>query len=107
MKIYTRRGDDGTTGLLYGGRVPKDAAAPTSYGDVDEAQAVMGVARSQCERGGPLDSLLVALERDLYVLMAELATDPSNRAKLEPGRSLVTSEMVDALEHHIDDLSAQ
>ena len=61
MKIYTRKGDDGTTGLFHGGRVRKDAPAPTAYGDVDEAQAVIGLARSMCEPGGELDSLLVTL----------------------------------------------
>src|SRR6476619_7402650 len=55
VKIYTRKGDDGTTGLLYGGRVPKDSAQPTAYGDVDEAQAVLGVARAECARGSELD----------------------------------------------------
>jgi cob(I)alamin adenosyltransferase len=107
MKIYTRKGDDGTTGLLFGGRVRKDSALPTAYGTVDEAQAVLGVARARTERGGELDELLVRLERDLWVLMAELATDRSNRAKLTPGRNLVTVEMVTALEHLIDDLSAR
>ena len=47
MKIYTRKGDDGTTGLLYGGRVPKDGVAPSAYGGVDEAQAAIGVARAE------------------------------------------------------------
>src|ERR1043166_8331300 len=55
VKIYTRKGDDGTTALLYGGRVPKDSPAPTAYGDVDEAQAFLGLARAQCPRGGELD----------------------------------------------------
>jgi cob(I)alamin adenosyltransferase len=105
MRIYTRKGDDGTTGLLYGGRVPKDSAAPTAYGDVDEAQAVLGLARSECARGSELDELLIALEGDLWVLMAELATDPANRHKLTDGSSLVTEGMVTALEQRIDDLS--
>jgi cob(I)alamin adenosyltransferase len=105
VKIYTRKGDDGTTGLLYGGRVAKDSAAPEAYGTVDEAQALLGLARAEAERGAELDVLLVALERDLWVLMAELATDPSNVAKLEPGRSRVTQEMVDTLEVHIDAFS--
>ena len=74
MDIYTRTGDDGTTGLLYGGRVRKDSAAPTAYGDVDEAQAAIGVARAGAERGGELDACWSAIERDLWVLMAELAT---------------------------------
>jgi cob(I)alamin adenosyltransferase len=107
MRIYTRKGDDGTTGLLYGGRVPKDAAAPAAYGDVDEAQALLGLARAECPRGSELDELLIALERDLWVLMAELATDAGNRHKLVEGASLVTESMVTALEYRIDDLSAR
>lgn len=105
MKIYTRKGDDGTTGLLYGGRVPKDSPLPTAYGEVDEAQAVLGVARAEAEPGGELDTLLVALERDLWVLMAELAASPDHRDRLVPGASLVTEEMVSALEAHIDGVS--
>jgi cob(I)alamin adenosyltransferase len=105
MKVYTRKGDDGTTGLLYGGRVRKDSAAPMAYGDVDEAQAALGLARAAADRGSELDEMLIRLERDLWVLMAELATDASNHEKLEPGMSLVTAEMVDRLETEIDDLS--
>ena len=105
MKIYTRKGDDGTTGLLYGGRVPKDSPTIEANGAVDEAQAAMGVARAEAEPGGELDQLLTRLERDLYVLMAEVATAPANRRKLEPGRSLVTPEMVAALEADIDRLT--
>jgi cob(I)alamin adenosyltransferase len=107
VKIYTRKGDDGTTGLLYGGRVAKDDPAPAAYGDVDEAQAVLGVARAGCARGSELDTMLVAIERDLWVLMAELATEPANRHKLTAGQNLVTAEMVGALEALIDDLSAR
>jgi cob(I)alamin adenosyltransferase len=107
LKIYTRKGDDGTTGLLYGGRVRKDDAAPAAYGTVDEAQAVLGLARAETERGGELDTLLVGLERDLWVLMAELATDPANRSKLAPGQSLVTDDMVIALEKTIDELTTR
>ena len=107
MRIYTRKGDDGTTGLLYGGRVRKDSPAPTAYGDVDEAQAVLGLARAEAERGSELDQLLIRLERDLWVLMAELATDPSKRDRLSPGASLVTEEMVAALEPVIDDLTGR
>jgi cob(I)alamin adenosyltransferase len=102
VKIYTKHGDDGTTGLLYGTRVRKDSALPTAYGTVDEAQASLGVARAHAERGSELDELLVGLERDLYVLMAEVATAPENRHKLSDGASRVTAEMVTALEHHID-----
>jgi cob(I)alamin adenosyltransferase len=104
LKIYTRTGDDGTTGLLFGGRVSKDSAAMHLTGTVDEAQAAMGLARAESEPGSELDQLLTTLERDLYVLMAEATTDPSNRRKLVPGATLVTAEMVAGLEAHIDDL---
>ncbi|MFV0526592.1 MAG: cob(I)yrinic acid a,c-diamide adenosyltransferase [Acidimicrobiales bacterium] len=107
MKVYTRAGDDGTTGLLFGGRVPKDSAQPVAYGAVDEAQAALGVARAECEAGTELDELLVQLGHDLYVAMAELATLPDNRPKLTPGATLITAEMVAGLEPIIDDLSAR
>jgi cob(I)alamin adenosyltransferase len=107
VKIYTRKGDDGTTGLFHGGRVRKDSAAPAAYGDVDEAQAALGLARAEAPPGGELDDLLVHLERDLYVLMAELATATENRSKLVPATTLVTAEMVAALEVHIDELSSR
>src|SRR3954464_9039627 len=80
-RVYTRTGDDGTTGLLYGGRVRKDSELPAAYGTVDEAQACLGLARAEAGPGSELDGLLVTIERDLYVLMAELATLPENRAK--------------------------
>lgn len=105
MKIYTRKGDDGTTGLLYGGRVPKDSPLPTAYGEVDEAQAVLGMARAEAEPGTELDTLLIALERDLWVLMAELAASPDHRDRLVAGTSLVSESMVTALEAHIDGVS--
>jgi cob(I)alamin adenosyltransferase len=107
MKIYTRTGDDGTTGLLYGGRVQKDSPVIEANGAVDETQAALGAVRSEVERGSELDTLLVELERDLYVLMAELATAETNRPKLKPGTSLVTADMVGRLEQHIDSVAAR
>ncbi len=104
-RIYTRRGDDGTTGLLHGGRVTKDAPAIEANGAVDEAQAVLGLARAEADRGSEIDGILVGLERDLWVLMAEVATSPDKRGKLEAGRTSVTAEMVRALESRIDDLA--
>ncbi len=103
-KVYTRTGDDGTTGLLYGGRVAKDSALPRAYGAVDEAQAVLGLARAEAGKGSELDDLLVHIMRDLWVLMAELATLPENRHKLVDGNSRVTAEMVTKLEQLIDKL---
>ncbi len=80
----------------------KDSARPTAYGTVDEAQAILGVARAGCERGSELDRIVVGVEHDLWVLMAELATAPGNRRKLTAGKDLVTAEMVTALEERID-----
>jgi cob(I)alamin adenosyltransferase len=102
MKIYTRKGDDGTTGLLFGGRVAKNAPQPSAYGSVDEAQAAIGVVRAEVERSSDFDSMLIHIERDLWVLMSELASAPENRPKLTPGESLVTADMVSHLEHLID-----
>jgi len=106
-KIYTRKGDDGTTGLLFGGRVGKDASGPDAYGAVDEAVSMLGLARAEAERGSELDELLIRLQRELFVVGAELATEPANRAKLEPGVSRTTEAMVAALEPVIDDVTAR
>jgi cob(I)alamin adenosyltransferase len=107
MQLYTRKGDDGTTGLLYGGRVRKDAPSVEANGAVDEAQAAIGLARAEVARGSEIDVLLIRAERDLWVLMAELATAPENRHKLAPGTTLVTAEMVGGLESVVDDLGAR
>ena len=106
MRIYTRRGDDGTTGLYLGGRLRKDAPAVDAYGTVDEAQAFLGLARAETAPGSALDAVLIELARDLWVLMADLATDHANRHKLEAGRTLVTPAMVSALEARIDEVTA-
>ena len=103
-RIYTKTGDDGTTGLLYGGRVRKDSTLVALNGDVDEAQAVIGLARAESPPGSEVNERLTSLARDLYVLMAEVATAPENRHKLRAGSTLVTSDMVGALEGQIDDL---
>ncbi|MEY2472560.1 MAG: cob(I)alamin adenosyltransferase [Actinomycetota bacterium] len=102
MAHYTAKGDDGTTGLLYGGRVPKDSALPMAYGVVDEAQAFIGLARTHFAPGSEIDELLVHVARDLWVLMAELATLPENRHKLTAGAQKVDQAMLDALEAHVD-----
>jgi cob(I)alamin adenosyltransferase len=105
VKVYTRDGDNGTTGLYFGGRVAKSDEQIEVNGAVDEAQAALGWARSLCEPGAELDQLLISLERDLWVLMAEVATLPANRHKLADGRSRVTSAMVTRLEDEIDRLT--
>jgi cob(I)alamin adenosyltransferase len=106
-RIYTKTGDDGTTGLFYGGRVAKDSVLPRAYGTVDEAQAVLGLARAEAGPDSEVTSLLIPVMRDLWVLMAELATLPENRSKLTPGASAVTVEMVERLEALIDDLDTR
>jgi cob(I)alamin adenosyltransferase len=106
-KVYTRTGDDGTTALLYGGRVGKDTVGPDAYGAVDEAVSALGLARAETDRGSELDELLVRLQRELFVVGAELATAPENRGKLEPGVSVTTAGMVDALEPIIDDITTR
>src|SRR5436190_13739163 len=105
-RIYTTTGDDGTTGLLYGGRVPKDDPATEAYGTTDEAVAVLGLARSLCDDEA-LAADLLTLQRELFIVGADLATNPRERKKLKGGVSLVTEDMVRRLEARIDDLVAQ
>jgi cob(I)alamin adenosyltransferase len=107
VTIYTRKGDDGTTGLLYGGRVRKDSDPIEINGAVDEAQAALGLARAHGRADEELDAMLTAIERDLYCLMAEIATLPENRHKLVDEQTLVTQAMVDALEANIDALATR
>ena len=90
---------------MYGGRVGKDTYGPDAYGAVDEAVSALGLARAEADRGSELDELLIRLQRELFVVGAELATAPENRRKLSPGVSLVTLEMVEALEPIIDTIT--
>jgi cob(I)alamin adenosyltransferase len=103
VRIYTRKGDDGTTSLWYGGRRPKHDARIEAYGSVDEAGSALGVARSLC---GPDDAELHAdilrLQTELFVGGAELATAPEAAERLEAGVSRITGEMVERLEERID-----
>jgi cob(I)alamin adenosyltransferase len=103
MKIYTRKGDDGTTGLWYGGRVPKSGGRPEAYGAVDEAASALGLCRAAC---GPdqaeVHADILRIQTELFVAGAELATAPEAAHRLEPGVSQVTQEMVDRLEADID-----
>jgi cob(I)alamin adenosyltransferase len=105
-RIYTKTGDDGTTGLLYGGRISKGDAATEAYGTTDEAVAVLGLARAFAQDAALGDELL-GLQRELFVVGADLAANPSERGKLEPAISLVTREMVERLEAWIDAAVAQ
>jgi cob(I)alamin adenosyltransferase len=103
VRIYTKKGDDGTTALWYGGRRPKSHARVEAYGSVDEADSALGVARSLC---GPdqeeLARDILRVQRELFVAGAELATDPEAAGRLEDRVSRITDEMVDALDGEID-----
>jgi cob(I)alamin adenosyltransferase len=103
VRIYTKKGDDGTTSLWYGGRRPKHHARIESYGSIDEAGSALGLARSLC---GPDDAELaedlLRVQRELFVAGGELATDPEAAERLEEGISRITDEMVEALEPRID-----
>jgi cob(I)alamin adenosyltransferase len=102
-RIYTKKGDDGTTSLWYGGRVQKSDAHTEAYGALDEAASALGVARSLC---GPDDAELAAdilrLQDDLFIAGAELATAPEASDRLVDGVSRVTPEMAHELEEVID-----
>jgi cob(I)alamin adenosyltransferase len=107
-KIYTKTGDDGTTGLFGGGRLPKASARVEAYGTVDELNAAIGVARASAglrprERGGggaEIDFVLGRVQEDLFVLGAELACVPGREAKL--GMALLAAADAERLEHAID-----
>ncbi len=100
MKIYTRKGDDGTTGLWYGGRVDKSSPRPDAYGSVDEAASALGLARVVAE--GELYDDILRIQNELFVAGAELATAPEAAERLEEGVSKVTADMVERLESDID-----
>jgi cob(I)alamin adenosyltransferase len=102
VRIYTRKGDDGTTGLWYGGRVPKFSGRPEAYGSVDEAASALGLARAAAEPGTELYADILRLQNELFVAGAELATAAEAAGRLEPGVSRVTPEMVERLESDID-----
>ncbi len=107
--VATGRGDDGTTGLLFGGpRIDKDDPRAEAYGTVDEAVAALGLARANLgvKRRigtlppglGGLGDLILRIQRDLFVVGAELATNPEAWERLEDGRTRVSQAMVAEIE---------
>jgi cob(I)alamin adenosyltransferase len=115
--VATGKGDDGTTGLLFGGpRVAKDDPRTEAYGTVDEAVAALGLARAELGIKGQygvlnpalasLAEVILRVQRELFVVGAELATHVEKRQKLTDGVTRVTAEMVTALEGEIDTLEA-
>ncbi len=114
-QVATGKGDDGTTGLLYGGRVSKDDPRTEAYGTVDEAVAALGVARAEvshaieggAELAANFGTLLLRLQRELFVLAAELATNPERADAGRPGVTQVTEEMLTGLEDLLRDAEAR
>jgi len=98
--VATGKGDDGTTGLLYGGRIAKDDPRTEAYGTVDETVAALGLARAELNEAG-LDELAESVlrwQRELFVVGADLATAPDKRERLEDGVTRVSEVMLDGVE---------
>src|SRR5688500_401484 len=110
MRIYTRKGDTGTTGLLFGGdRISKADLRTDAYGTTDEAVSALGLARASIgavtdRTEARLEDLILRLQRELFVVGAELATHADRRDRLTDGVSRVTADMATALEREIDEL---
>lgn len=104
-KIYTRTGDDGTTGLVTGPRRLKHDLRVEAYGTVDETNSLIGVARLHTASIDPVDSMLFRIQNDLFDLGADLATpDTGEKVEWEPLR--IVQSQVDRLEQEIDELNA-
>lgn len=103
MKIYTKAGDDGSTGLLGPGRLRKDHHRIEAYGTVDELNAALGVARSHAEPGSPVDEELASLQDELFAVGAALADpDPAGRF-----HDQIAEPQIARLEARIDALEAE
>jgi cob(I)alamin adenosyltransferase len=103
-RFFTGTGDDGFTGLLKEGRVPKYHPLPEALGSIDEASAALGVARSVCQTGQS-KTLLLAVQRDLYRMMAEIAASPENAPRfreISPQRVSWLEEQIDALSEIVE-----
>lgn len=100
MSIVTRHGDGGETGLLYGGRVPKDDPHTEAYGALDEAISALGLARALCDDDARCQRIL-DLQRDLFTVGAELATAAAEHDKLDRHFATVTAAMVEAMDAEV------
>lgn len=103
MKIYTKTGDDGQTGLFGGSRVKKDDPRVEAYGSVDETNALIGVAVAASQADG-IKNELTRIQAELFSLGAELACDPQARNKLQ--MPFIDAASIEHLEHVIDNLEA-
>src|SRR5438128_2308770 len=102
MKIYTKTGDDGTTGLFGGGRVPKNDLRVSAYGDIDELNACIGLARS-IEVMPRIDEVLVPIQRDLFAIGALLATPDLGKMRSHLEKARIDEHRIAELEHAIDE----
>ena len=105
-RVYTKFGDKGETSLLYGGRVSKNNPHTEAYGITDEAVSALGLARSLTEDQRVKD-IVRDLQRDLFTIAAELATDPDKYELFQQHFKPVTETMVEDLEHTIDSLEEE
>ncbi|MBI4200958.1 MAG: cob(I)yrinic acid a,c-diamide adenosyltransferase [Chloroflexi bacterium] len=105
VKIYTRRGDSGETGLLYGGRISKTDPRCEAFGTTDEAISALGLARS-LSTSPRVKEIIKQVQRELFTVGAELATDPSEYATMQRHFKVISAPMVERLEHLIDELDA-
>ncbi len=105
MKIYTRTGDEGETGLFDGTRVAKSDPRVAAYGDIDELNAWLGLVRAEIEDGG-LTTILEQIQRDLFALGARLA-DPAKKIAERIAKAAVTPEDISRLEGWIDQFEAE
>lgn len=101
MKIYTKTGDKGDTGLFGGGRVPKNHPRVEAYGDIDELNAVLGMARS-IEMMPRIDEVLVPIQRDLFSLGALLATPHPEKVRQQLAKARIDDDRIAELERAID-----
>ena len=105
-RVYTKFGDKGETSLLYGGRVSKNNPHTEAYGITDEAVSALGLARALTEDQRVKD-IVRDLQRDLFTIAAELATDPDKYELFQQHFKPVTETMVEDLEHTIDSLEEE
>lgn len=105
-RVYTRSGDSGETGLLFGGRVSKADLATEAYGSIDEAVSMMGLGRA-LSSSDRIKATLLKGQRELFHVASELATALENRQLLEEKIGAISPEMVEALEAEIDAYKAE
>ena len=103
MKIYTKTGDTGETGLLFGGRVSKSDIRCEAYGTIDEVVSTLGLARS-FSKSQYVSNIIKNIQQELFIVGGELATDISKYDNLKKNFKVVTDDMVSNLEEIIDSL---